>query len=74
MIHDVFEFTAYGSNILTLRLGAVIGTWHTGGVGSARKPPIYLKDDGDRSVCMYAGVGTLTNPALGPSVAPVATQ
>ena len=49
MIHDVFEFTAYGSNIVTLRPGDVIGTGTPAGVGSARTPPIYLKDDGDRA-------------------------
>lgn len=59
MIHDVFEFTAYGSNIVTLRPGDLIGTGTPAGVGSARTP-ICLKDGqheppalskaGDRSV------------------------
>ena len=61
MIHDVFELIAYGSSILTLRPGDVIATGTPAGVGSARKPPIYLKA-GDRTVCTYEGVGTLTNP------------
>lgn len=61
----MFELTAYGSNILTLRPGDVIGTGTPASVGSARTLPIYLKD-GDRSVCTYADVGTLTNPAVGP--------
>ena len=65
MIHDVFELTAYGSNILTLRPGDVIGTGTLAGVGSARTPPIYLKA-GDRSVCTYDGIGTLINPVVGP--------
>ena len=55
------NFIAHGSDILTLRPGEVIGTGTPAGVGSARTPPIYLKD-GDRSVCTYADVGTLTNP------------
>ena len=73
MIHDVFELTAYGSNILTLRPGDVIGTGTLAGVGSARTPPIYLKA-GDRSVCTYDGIGTLINPVVGPPAAPIATQ
>ena len=73
MIHDVFELTAYGSNILTLRPGDVIGTGTPAGVGSARTPPIYLKP-GDRSVCTYEGIGTLTNSVVGPASAPIATQ
>ena len=73
MIHDVFELTAYGSNILTLRPGDVIGTGTLAGVGSARTPPIYLKA-GDRSVCTYDGIGTLINPVVGSPAAPVATQ
>jgi len=55
MIHDVFEFTAYGSNIVTLRPGDVIGTGTPAGVGSARTTPIYLKDDGDRSCARTRG-------------------
>jgi 2-keto-4-pentenoate hydratase/2-oxohepta-3-ene-1,7-dioic acid hydratase in catechol pathway len=60
MIHDVFELVAFGSSILTLRPGDVIATGSPAGVGSARQPPIYLKP-GDRTVCTYEGVGTLTN-------------
>jgi len=60
MIHDVFELVAFGSSVLTLRPGDVIATGSPAGVGSARTPPIYLKP-GDRTVCTYEGVGTLTN-------------
>lgn len=73
MIHDVYELTAFGSNILTLRPGDVIGTGTPAGVGSARTPPVYLKA-GDRSVCTYDGIGTLVNPVVGPSGPPVSTQ
>jgi 2-keto-4-pentenoate hydratase/2-oxohepta-3-ene-1,7-dioic acid hydratase in catechol pathway len=72
MIHDVFELTAYASNIMTLRPGDVIGTGTPAGVGSARTPPVYLKH-GDRSVCMYEGVGTLVNSVVG-AQAPAATH
>ena len=60
MIHDVFELVAYGSSILTLRPGDVIATGSPAGVGSARKPPIFLKP-GDRTSCTYEGIGTLVN-------------
>jgi 2-keto-4-pentenoate hydratase/2-oxohepta-3-ene-1,7-dioic acid hydratase in catechol pathway len=61
MIHDVFEQVAYASNILPLRAGDVIATGSPAGVGSARTPPIFLKN-GDRMACTYEGVGTLENP------------
>lgn len=61
MIHTVFEQVVYASNILTLQTGDVIATGTPGGVGGGRKPPIYFKD-GDKSICTYEGIGTLTNP------------
>jgi 2-keto-4-pentenoate hydratase/2-oxohepta-3-ene-1,7-dioic acid hydratase in catechol pathway len=73
MIHDVFELTAYGSNILTLRPGDVIGTGTPAGVGSARTPPVYFKP-GDRSVCTYERIGTLTNFVVGSPAAPIETR
>jgi 2-keto-4-pentenoate hydratase/2-oxohepta-3-ene-1,7-dioic acid hydratase in catechol pathway len=66
MIHSVFEQVAYASSIMTLRPGDVIATGTPAGVGSARMPPVYFKA-GDRSVCSYEGVGTLTNPVVGPT-------
>ena len=66
MIHTVFEQVAYASSIMTLRPGDVIATGTPAGVGSARTPPVYFKA-GDRSVCSYQGVGTLTNPVVGPT-------
>jgi 2-keto-4-pentenoate hydratase/2-oxohepta-3-ene-1,7-dioic acid hydratase in catechol pathway len=36
------------------------------GVGSARNPPIFFKA-GDVAVCTYEGIGTLTNPIVGPT-------
>ena len=64
MIHTVFEQVTYASSIMTLRLGDIIATGTPAGVGSARVPPVYFKP-GDRSVCTYEGVGTLTNPVVG---------
>jgi 2-keto-4-pentenoate hydratase/2-oxohepta-3-ene-1,7-dioic acid hydratase in catechol pathway len=66
MIHDVFEQVAYASNILTLQPGDVLATGSPAGVGSARNPPIFFQA-GDLSVCTYEGIGTLTNPIVGPS-------
>jgi 2-keto-4-pentenoate hydratase/2-oxohepta-3-ene-1,7-dioic acid hydratase in catechol pathway len=68
MIHDVFDQVAYGSSILPLIAGDVIATGSPAGVGSARNPPIFLKN-GDRMSCTYEGVGTLDNPVVGPSAA-----
>jgi len=64
MIHNVYEQIAYASHIMTLRPGDIIATGTPAGVGSARTPPVYFKA-GDRSVCTYDGVGTLTNPVVG---------
>jgi 2-keto-4-pentenoate hydratase/2-oxohepta-3-ene-1,7-dioic acid hydratase in catechol pathway len=64
MIHTVFEQIAYASSIMTLRVGDIIATGTPAGVGSARVPPVYFKA-GDRSVCTYEGIGTLTNPVVG---------
>ncbi len=64
MIHNVYEQVTYASSIMTLRPGDIITTGTPAGVGSARTPPVYFKP-GDRSVCTYEGVGTLTNPVVG---------
>ena len=66
MIHNVFEQVAYASNIMSLRVGDLVTTGTPAGVGSARTPPVYFKA-GDRSVCTYEGVGTLTNTVVGPT-------
>jgi 2,4-diketo-3-deoxy-L-fuconate hydrolase len=63
MIHTVPEQIVYASNIITLRPGDVIATGTPPGVGSARNPPILLKD-GDLMECTYEGVGTLVNPVV----------
>jgi 2-keto-4-pentenoate hydratase/2-oxohepta-3-ene-1,7-dioic acid hydratase in catechol pathway len=63
MIHDVYELVSYASHITTLRPGDVIATGTPAGVGSGRKPPIFLKP-GDVTACTYEGIGTLTNPVV----------
>jgi 2-keto-4-pentenoate hydratase/2-oxohepta-3-ene-1,7-dioic acid hydratase in catechol pathway len=64
MIHSVDEQMHYATNLLTLRPGDVIATGTIPGSGSARTPPVLLKN-GDRMVCTYEGIGTLTNPVVG---------
>jgi 2-keto-4-pentenoate hydratase/2-oxohepta-3-ene-1,7-dioic acid hydratase in catechol pathway len=64
MIHNVYEQVTYASHIMTLRPGDIIASGTPAGVGFARTPPVYFKP-GDRSVCTYEGVGTLTNPVVG---------
>ncbi len=63
MVHNVFELVEYASNILTLRPGDVIVTGTPAGVGSARKPPVFLQD-GDKTMCSYEGIGTLENTVV----------
>ena len=41
--------------------GDVIATGTPGGVGAARKPPVWLKD-GDRVEVEISGIGVLGNP------------
>jgi 2-keto-4-pentenoate hydratase/2-oxohepta-3-ene-1,7-dioic acid hydratase in catechol pathway len=65
MIHDVYEQVEYASNIMTLRPGDVIATGTPAGVGSAKKPAVFLKA-GDSVSCTYDGIGTLNNPVSGP--------
>jgi 2-keto-4-pentenoate hydratase/2-oxohepta-3-ene-1,7-dioic acid hydratase in catechol pathway len=66
MIHTIDEQIAYASSLLTLRPGDVIATGTPPGAGSARTPPVLLKA-GDRMVCTYDGIGTLSNPVVAPS-------
>ena len=61
MTHTVRDLIAFASSIATLQSGDLIGTGTPGGVGEARKPPVYMKA-GDTSVCSIEKVGTLTNP------------
>jgi 2-keto-4-pentenoate hydratase/2-oxohepta-3-ene-1,7-dioic acid hydratase in catechol pathway len=61
MTHSAYELLAYASQIVTLNPGDLLATGTPAGVGTARVPPIYLKE-GDRSVCTIEGIGTLSNP------------
>jgi 2-keto-4-pentenoate hydratase/2-oxohepta-3-ene-1,7-dioic acid hydratase in catechol pathway len=64
--HNMYELAHYASNLLTLRPGDILTIGTPPGVGTARKPPVYMKA-GDVSVCAYEGLGTLTNPVIAES-------
>ena len=68
-LRGVAEVIAFLSRIMTLEPGDIIATGTPAGVGSARTPPVYFKA-GDRSVCSYESIGTLTNPVIGPTPTP----
>ncbi len=71
MTHTVFEMVSFASHILTLRPGDLVSTGSPAGVGTARATPIYMKA-GDLSVCSIEGIGTLTNPVVGPATSSAA--
>jgi acylpyruvate hydrolase len=60
-IFNIPTILAYISQIMTLEPGDIIATGTPSGVGSARKPPVFLKA-GDRVQIEISGLGTLENP------------
>lgn len=54
---------SYLSHQFTLLPGTVILTGTPSGVGTARQPPVYLRD-GDRVEVEIEGIGVLTNPVM----------
>jgi len=65
MVHNVYEMLSYASNVMTLRPGDLVSMGSPAGVGAGRAEPIFMKN-GDTAVCTIEGIGTLTNPVLGP--------
>jgi len=61
MIHSVARIIAELSRGTTLLEGTVILTGTPAGVGTARKPPVYL-GQGDLVEVEIAGVGSVRNP------------
>lgn len=61
LIFDIPCLIEYCSTFIELLPGDVIATGTPGGVGAARKPPVWLRD-GDRVEVDIAGVGCLGNP------------
>lgn len=64
LIFGVPELVEYLSSVCTLEPGDVVSTGTPGGVGFARKPPVYLKA-GDRVEIEVDGLGVLGNPVVG---------
>jgi 2-keto-4-pentenoate hydratase/2-oxohepta-3-ene-1,7-dioic acid hydratase in catechol pathway len=64
LIFRVPDLVAYLSSICTLEPGDVISTGTPGGVGFARKPPVYLTP-GDRVEIEVERLGVLGNPVVG---------
>ncbi len=60
LIFDIPYLISYCSKNMTLLPGTVILTGTPGGVGFARKPPVYLRD-GDKIEVEVQGVGKLKN-------------
>jgi 2-keto-4-pentenoate hydratase/2-oxohepta-3-ene-1,7-dioic acid hydratase in catechol pathway len=64
LIFSVAELVSYLSHCMTLLPGTVITTGTPGGVGFARKPPVFLRP-GDVVEVEIGGVGTLVNTVTG---------
>ena len=62
-IFDIPTILSYLSQIMTLEPGDIIATGTPSGVGSARKPPVFLKA-GDNVRIEISGLGTLENPVV----------
>lgn len=65
LIFNVSQIISYLSEIVQLLPGDVIYTGTPGGVGMARKPPVFLKP-GDVLVSNIDGIGTTTNICVAP--------
>lgn len=59
-IFNAQKLISYISNVMTLHIGDLIFTGTPGGVGDARKPPVYLKR-GDEVAVEIERLGVLTN-------------
>ena len=63
LIFDIPTLIEYCSSFARLEPGDVIATGTPGGVGAARKPPVWLRD-GDTIEVSISGIGTLTNKVI----------
>ncbi len=61
LVFDIPALVEYCSTFTELRPGDVIATGTPGGVGAARKPPVWLRD-GDLVEVDISGIGMLRNP------------
>jgi len=60
LLFSVADLIAFISKITPLHPGDVIATGTTGGIGAARKPPVWMKP-GDRVEVEISNIGTLAN-------------
>lgn len=60
LIFPVAEYVSYASQWHALQPGDIISTGSPGGVGVAKKPPVFLQD-GDEVTVDISGMGTLSN-------------
>jgi 2-keto-4-pentenoate hydratase/2-oxohepta-3-ene-1,7-dioic acid hydratase in catechol pathway len=58
LVHSVPALVAYLSELMTLEPGDIVSTGTPGGVGSLRKPPVWLKP-GDETVVESPTLGRL---------------
>lgn len=65
LIFNVPYLVSYLSQSATWEVGDIISTGTPPGVGVFRKPPVFLKP-GDTVSVTVEGLGTLTNPVVGP--------
>jgi 2-keto-4-pentenoate hydratase/2-oxohepta-3-ene-1,7-dioic acid hydratase in catechol pathway len=65
LIFKIPFLVSYLSQSLTWEAGDLLSTGTPSGVGHHRKPPVYLKP-GDTVSVTVEGIGTLTNPVVGP--------
>ena len=63
LLFDVIDIIVYISQVWPLEVGDVIATGTTGGVGAARKPPLWMKA-GDHIEVAISKIGTLSNPIV----------
>ena len=61
MVFGVAEAVAFLARVMTLEPGDIISTGTPAGVGSMRKPPVWLRS-GDVVEIQIDGIGTLRNP------------
>ena len=65
LIFKIPFLVSYLSQSLTWEAGDLLSTGTPSGVGHFRKPPVYLQP-GDTVSVTVEGIGTLTNPVVGP--------
>jgi 2-keto-4-pentenoate hydratase/2-oxohepta-3-ene-1,7-dioic acid hydratase in catechol pathway len=63
LVHGFAELIEYCSTFIELVPGDVIVTGTPGGVGAARKPPVFM-DEGDLIEVEVKPIGTLSNPVV----------